>query len=478
MIEQLGKYRIDGTLGQGAMGVVYKAFDPLIERVVALKAIRKELFSDGQRADLIARFKHEAQAAGRLNHPNIVMVHDYGEDAESAYIVMEFVEGAPLNALMVPARPAALEHTVAWMSDLLLALDYAHSRGIVHRDIKPANLMITSNAQLKVGDFGVARLDSALPTQTELLIGSPGYMSPEQFMGEPIDGRSDVFAAGVVLYELLTGTRPFLGSASTVMHQVLNLEPVAPSQLVPSLGTAYDEIIVRALAKNAAQRFDSARAFLTAFTAAQHDCPSDPAATVPLNKRRTDLATATAARAAEHAIDVASLQEWKRESFPELEIMLSRHIGPMAQVLMRKVALKAESLDDVVILLLPQIPSEHDKAQFQEAVALARRKLDASGTSTGRRFNPGVGSLHGAAKVTAPGHAEGRTAIRAPITFDEAYVTAVTGLLLVFIGPIARVISKRAAKQTVDRAELIELIARQIDSAPDRASFLAQAELL
>ena len=140
--EQLGKYRIDSTLGKGAMGVVYKAFDPFIERVVALKTIRKELFSDSQQADLISRFKNEAQAAGRLNHPNIVMVYDYGEDADSAYIAMEFVEGTPLNTLMTPDKPTALPRVTAWMSDLLLALEYAHSRGVVHRNIKPANLLI------------------------------------------------------------------------------------------------------------------------------------------------------------------------------------------------------------------------------------------------------------------------------------------------------------------------------------------------
>ncbi|MDB5950059.1 MAG: serine/threonine protein kinase, partial [Massilia sp.] len=172
MIEHLGKYRIDGILGKGAMGVVYKAFDPYIERVVALKTIRKELFSDSQQGELIGRFKNEAQAAGRLHHPNIVMVYDYGEDNESAYIAMEFVEGTPLNTLMTPSRPTALARVTAWMGDLLRALEYAHSRGVVHRDIKPANLLITHKAQVKVSDFGIARIESSTLTQTGSMIGT------------------------------------------------------------------------------------------------------------------------------------------------------------------------------------------------------------------------------------------------------------------------------------------------------------------
>ncbi|MET0855694.1 MAG: serine/threonine-protein kinase, partial [Telluria sp.] len=264
MIEQLGKYRIESILGKGAMGVVYKAFDPFIERTVALKTIRKELFSEGQQLELIGRFKNEAQAAGRLNHPNIVTVYDYGEDSESAYIAMEFVDGTALNALMVPDRPTELARITAWMGDLLLALEYAHSRGVVHRDIKPANLLVNAAAQVKVSDFGIARMESSTLTQTGSMVGTPSYMSPEQFRGAQVDGRSDVFSAGIVLYQLLTGVRPFTGSASVVMHQILTEQPAAPSQLAPALGRAYDHVVARAMAKSPDQRYPSARAFLDA----------------------------------------------------------------------------------------------------------------------------------------------------------------------------------------------------------------------
>jgi tRNA A-37 threonylcarbamoyl transferase component Bud32 len=267
MIGQLGKYRIDSVLGKGAMGVVYKAFDPLIERTVALKTIRKELFSDSEQADLLGRFKNEAQAAGRLNHPNIVTVYDYGEDREAAYIAMEFVDGTPLNALMTPDQPTALLRIAAWMNDLLLALDYAHSRGVVHRDIKPSNLLITNSAQVKVSDLGIARIESSTMTHTGSVIGTPSYMSPEQVRGETADARSDVFSAGVLLYQLLTGKRPFAGSTAVVMQQILNEQPAPPSQLVPALGTGYDQVVARAMAKSTTQRYPSARAFLDAFAA-------------------------------------------------------------------------------------------------------------------------------------------------------------------------------------------------------------------
>lgn len=485
MIEQLGKYRIDSILGQGAMGVVYKAFDPFIERVVALKTIRKELFSDSQQADLISRFKNEAQAAGRLNHPNIVVVYDYGEDSDSAYIAMEFVEGTPLNTLMVPDRPTALARVNVWMADLLQALDYAHSRGVVHRDIKPANLLITAGAQVKVSDFGIARIESSTLTQTGSMIGTPSYMSPEQFRGETVDGRSDVFSAGVLLYQLLTGVRPFTGSASVVMQQILNVSPAPPSQVLASLGTAYDAIVARAIAKAPAERFASARAFLDALSAIGNEGP-DPDATALADSDRTVLAAGlpraayapqTSAPTGSGLTDTAMLAPWKREALPELESMLSRQIGPMARFLVKKVAAKAEGMDELCEQLLPHVPSDLGREQFRQAVALLKKKLDASGTGSGVSLSgthAGLASRSGAGSG-ATGIAAGRTAISAPVVFDEAYADRVAQRLTVLIGPIARVVVKRAVKQTNDKAEFLQLVASHIDSLPDRARFLSDA---
>ena len=481
MIEQLGKYRIDSTLGKGAMGVVYKAFDPSIERVVALKTIRKELFSDSQQADLISRFKNEAQAAGRLNHPNIVMVYDYGEDADSAYIAMEFVDGTPLNTLMAPDKPTALARVTAWMGDLLLALDYAHSRGVVHRDIKPANLLITSSAQVKVSDFGIARIESSTLTQTGSMIGTPSYMSPEQFRGETADGRSDVFSAGVLLYQLLTGVRPFVGSSSVVMHQILNEHPLPPSKVLPTLGAGYDAIVARALAKAPQERFQSARAFLDALARVGQG-GADPDATTLGEADRTVLAaglkpiyTAQGSSTGSGLSTSVTLAPWKVEALPGLESMLSRQIGPMAKFLIKKVATKAEGIEELGELLMPHIPSDLGRVQFQQGVAQLKKKLDASGTGSGAAISAStLAGVSGASVRSAPGVADGRTAIRVPVPFDDAWADAMTVRLTVIIGPIARVIAKRAARQTGDRTEFLHLLAAHIDSAAERTRFLTE----
>ena len=499
MIEQLGKYRIDGILGKGAMGIVYKAFDPHIARVVALKTIRKELFSDSQQHELISRFKNEAQAAGRLNHPNIVAVYDYGENSESAYIAMEFVDGTPLSTLMAPGRPTAMARVMAWMGDLLLALDYAHARGVVHRDIKPANLLITGAAEVKVSDFGIARIESSTLTQTGSMIGTPSYMSPEQFRGDSVDGRSDVFSAGVLLYQLLTGVRPFVGSTSTVMQQILNQNAAPPSQLVATLG-GYDCIVERAMAKAPDARYPSARAFFDALVALdrggdqhrsehahehahKHANALDSDRTVLAASPRipgphlADLYPAMASR----ATATATLAAWKQEALPELEAILSRQIGPMAKLLLKKVAAKAEGIDELAELLLQHIPSDGGRLEFKQAVKLLKRKLAASGTGSGvegsgiiRSAVGSMGMFGGtvAGMVTATA---ARAPICAPTIFDDAWSDAMAQRLTVFIGPIARVVAKRAARQTLDKTEFLQLLASHIDALPERARFLAEA---
>jgi serine/threonine protein kinase len=509
MIDQLGKYRVDGILGKGAMGVVYKAFDPWIERVVALKTIRKEMFSLGEQADLIGRFKNEAQAAGRLAHPNIVTVYDYGEDAESTYIAMEFVEGTPLDTLMLPGSPTALARVLAWMSDLLQGLDYAHSRGVIHRDIKPSNLLVTVGAQVKISDFGVARIESSTLTQAGSMIGTPSHMSPEQFRGEVVDGRSDVFSSGVVLYQLLTGARPFTGSTSVVMQQILNEQPAPPSAVLASLGTRFDAVVARALAKSPAERYATARAFLEALLAVAGaggpgaDANADADATRLGDSDRTVLAaglpaydaalphrSSSAGRtsSASEATDmsgapppltlggsaISTLTPWKREVFPDVETILARQIGPMARFLLKKVADKADSLDALAELLLPHIPSDVGRVEFGQALAQLKKKLEAGGTGSGATPAP---TLSGAG-ASAPAPLAARPAITVPVGYDDAYADAVALRLVTIIGPIGRVVSKRAMKTTGDKQAFLQLVAGHIDNPGERARFLAEAARL
>lgn len=479
MLERLGKYRIDGVLGRGAMGVVYKAFDPAIERVVALKTIRKEMFSASEQLELIGRFKNEAQAAGRLNHPNIVTVYDYGEDADSAYIAMEFVEGTGLDALLAPGRAMPVARVLAWMGDLLDGLDFAHARGVVHRDIKPANLLITAGGRVKISDFGIARIESSTLTQAGSMIGTPSYMSPEQFRGEPVDGRADVFSSGVLLYQLLTGARPFTGSASIVMHQILNEEAAPPSRVLPALGTRFDAVLAAAIAKAPAARHPSARAFHEALLAAARQEGNDPDATAVAadpEDDRTVLAPAAPALAATptamvDASAISTVTPWKQEALPEVEASLARQIGPVARFLLKKVADKAEGLEHLAELLLPHIPSDLGRVQFQQALVQIGKKLDATGTGTGMTRTPTLTSMGGAGRTTLPAPPPGAVAEG----FDQAFADATADKLVALIGPIGRVVVKRAMKQTGDKQAFLQLLAGHVDNPAERARFLAAA---
>src|SRR5262245_15040139 len=228
--ERLGKYPITGVLGQGAMGVVYKARDPVIQRPVAIKTIHIGLVAgDAERANLSARFRNEAQAVGRLSHPGIVAIYEYGEDESTAYIAMEYVEGLSLERVLPPRRPLPESEALSVMQQLLDALACAHRAGVWHRDIKPANLIMTASGQLKLTDFGIARIENASLTQVTSVIGTPGYMAPEQYVGQGITHQVDLFAAGVLLYRMLTGIAPFAGPPEVAMYKILHEDPPAPS---------------------------------------------------------------------------------------------------------------------------------------------------------------------------------------------------------------------------------------------------------
>ena len=258
-IQRIGRYQIEETLGRGAMGVVYLARDPIIDRQVALKTMRVDL--DAEHAEEFReRFVREAQAAGRLNHPGIVTVHDVGEDPESGlvYIAMEYVEGRDLKQMLTSGHRFRPSEAARIAADVATALDYAHSLGVVHRDIKPANIILTLDGTAKITDFGIARLETSNLTVDGQFIGTPNFMSPEQITGNPVDGRSDIFSLGVVLFNLLTEKRPFNGGT---MHEVtlrIVQEPCPiPSTLSDQLPPAFNPIVLKCLEKNPDRRFQT-----------------------------------------------------------------------------------------------------------------------------------------------------------------------------------------------------------------------------
>lgn len=258
----LGRYELVEELGRGAMGIVYKGLDPKINRTVAIKTIHFDDVEEAMVPQVKERFFREAQAAGGLNHPNILTIYDSGEEMDVAWIAMEFLAGKDLEAFGKKENLLPWSKVLEICAKVAEALDYAHRHGIVHRDIKPANVMLLEKGEVKVTDFGIARIISSSQTKTGVVMGSPSYMSPEQIAGKKVDGRSDLFSLGVMLYELLTGERPFQGdSIATIMFQITSSPPPPMANFVPKLPPIFQKLAEKALAKDPAQRFQTGEEF-------------------------------------------------------------------------------------------------------------------------------------------------------------------------------------------------------------------------
>jgi tRNA A-37 threonylcarbamoyl transferase component Bud32/membrane protein involved in colicin uptake len=273
----LGRYQIRRVLGKGAMGVVYEGFDPALNRPVAIKTILKSIVTDEESATAYsARFAREAKAVARLSHPNIVQVYDFGEENDVAYLVMEFIQGRELRSCFEARERFDAVEAVRIMGELLDALEFAHEAGVIHRDVKPANVMLDAQRRVKLADFGVARLqDGTDRSKGGTMVGTPAFMSPEQISGKKVDRRTDLFSAGVILYQLLTGERPFKGEGAwTVAKQIMQDEPPRPSTIAGKVSPAFDQIVNKALAKKPEQRFATAKEFAAAMQGALSGDPS------------------------------------------------------------------------------------------------------------------------------------------------------------------------------------------------------------
>lgn len=262
-----GRYQIVEELGRGSMGVVYRAHDPQIDRLIALKALRHDRVTSEV---FVQRFLKEAKAIGRLSHPNIVTVYDVGRDHGSIYIAMEFLEGTPLNEVIQEKR-LTLEEIVDLGVQIAEALDYAHQKGIVHRDIKPTNIIITPDGRVKITDFGIARIEdpsATQQTQAGEILGTPVYMSPEQVMGRPVDGRSDLYSLGVILYELSTQKRPFRGNSIAAIFRAITQDtPAEPATTDPSISRKLSDLVMKSLNKRHDKRLQTGKAMAEALKA-------------------------------------------------------------------------------------------------------------------------------------------------------------------------------------------------------------------
>lgn len=428
--ESLGKYRVTAVLGEGAMGVVYKGYDPGIGRVVAIKTIRRSLIESAEGAGhLVSRFRNEAQAAGRLQHPGIVAVYDYGDEGDLSYIAMEYVDGSPLNRYLAGGDLRfSVDDILSLTTQLLDALEHAHAKGVWHRDIKPANLLLTNDGKLKIADFGIARIESVALTQVTSVVGTPGYMAPEQFIGKNVDRRADLYAAGVLLYQLLVGKPPFQGTPESLMYRVLNESPVLPSAIEGfEHGDLFDGVLVRALAKDAQQRFSTAWEFKRALLAL-HGRPVAPT----LSDNTMVSVRARPARTPAPSPSSASLPtNWDPAVLAQVEASLARHVGPMAAVMVRRTARECADVATLYSKLAEQVTSPTARTAF-----LAQIK----GLRTGGGTSPP--SMPPAPPSQVP---------TAPVALNEALVAQCTKLLAQHVGPIAGVVVKRASAQGATR---------------------------
>jgi eukaryotic-like serine/threonine-protein kinase len=493
----LGKYQITGVLGEGAMGVVYKGYDPDIRRAVALKTIRRQLIDDVELAtNIAARFRNEAQAAGRLSHPGIVGVYEYGEDEQVAYIAMEYVEGQSLARHLAGGVRFADEDIPGLMTQLLDALEHAHAQGVWHRDIKPANVILSRGGRLKVADFGIARIDAEMLTQTQAMIGTPSYMAPEQFLGGLVDARVDIYAAGVLLYVLLTGQPPFTGPTESLMYRVVSEPALAPSRVqgVQRPGW-YDPIVATALAKDPAQRYASAAAFRDAIVsgighafdatawektvfgnplrAAQAGAEGRSGASADGGLRPgvgapTEQAASFGSRpsgslpgAAERGLVDASSgagsgtpAAWDKQVLARAETALANHIGPLATVLVRRAARECETWPQLCARLAEHVADPAARQAF-----LGRLQPDAPSMRN---------RTHGGASASTPGTRP--TPSPPPLVLQTELLERVQRLLAQHLGPIAKVVVRKASADAPSRAAFVDRLAEAVsdDAARER----------
>jgi len=275
-VQQVGRYQIVGELGRGAMGVVYQALDPAIGRTIAIKSIRlQDLTDEAERTRLRERLFREAQSAGILSHPNIVTIYDIAEQDGLAYIFMEFVNGPPFEKMLRVEQAPDKETLLSIFRQTAAALDYAHKKGIVHRDIKPANIMIHEDGTAKITDFGVAKIMSQQMTVSGTMMGTPSYMSPEQVQSTPVTGRADQFSLAVIVYEALTGEKPFAAEyMPTLLYKIVREDPVPPQRLNTTLNVHVETTLRKALAKVPDDRYETCSDFIAALAAACNSSPN------------------------------------------------------------------------------------------------------------------------------------------------------------------------------------------------------------
>jgi eukaryotic-like serine/threonine-protein kinase len=438
----VGRYRIEQRLAAGAMGEVYRAFDPVIGRPVAIKTIRRELIGDTDSDQWLERFKREARAAGRRFHPNIVTILDYGEDDGVPFLAMEFVDGPSLAKLIKDSGPLPPARAALIIVQVLNGLEFAHESGIIHRDIKPSNILVPANGPVKIADFGIARIDASDLTAIGDVLGTPAYVAPEQLRGDPIDGRADLFAAGVMLFEALTGVKPFRGKTlreSTWLMQ--NRGPEDICMLNPLVSEELRRVIERALAFDPVRRFATAGEFARAIAATVAAAPIAAGSPPP-------LPLAASAAPSGQVWDAALLQWLERE--------LAIFIGPVAPFAVKQASRATSDVGALCEALAQYIDDQQDRRRFLQI---------------GGRLTVEMPAVAGASPIrkTTAGAPPGTTAAARP-TLEM--LAEIEQNLTRIIGPIAKIVIKRHLQSSQTLPQLFQALAADIPNERDRAAFL------
>ncbi|HEY2709726.1 MAG TPA: serine/threonine-protein kinase [Caulobacteraceae bacterium] len=438
----IGRYRVEQEIGRGAMGVVYKAHDPEIDRPVAIKLVRFDLLETQHRDDYLARFRREVQAAGRCQHPNIVAIYDFGSHSGDPYFVMEYVDAKPLDQVLPKGAGLGAEAASDIILQLLEALASAHALGIVHRDVKPGNMLLAAGRRIKVMDFGISRISTSHLTQAGAVMGTPRYMSPEQIRGDEVDARSDLFSTGAVLHELLTGRTPFTGGFEQVMAKLLYDPPdIAPADAM--FPEALRAVVAKAISKPPEDRFQTAEEMSAAIREAMGTPPRQVTA-VQLTSTPA-AAPAPPQAAAARLGDDPTLRD--AALLGAIEQRLAQYMGPIAGRLVRnalRVSASPEALCQALAESIDQ-PGERD------------------------RF---VADVHKLLQRAAPAGAPGAARAAGPALSAEEIVKVEQDLTY-YLGPIAKVLVRRAASTVTTSSGLRQALAEHLEQPAERSNFLA-----
>jgi len=454
-VQSIGRYRVDGLLGTGAMGDVYRAYDPVIDRPVAIKVVRTELAGGSGSEQWLQRFRREARAAGRRFHPNIVAILDFGEDDGMPFLAMEYIDGRSLDGILKASGPLDPARSVAVITQVLSALGFAHQNGIVHRDVKPSNIMVLNSGEVKVADFGIARIDTSEFTIVGDLLGTPAYMAPEQFAGAPVDKRTDLFAAGVILFEMLTGVKPFRGKSITEIISFMETRgPEDIRALNPAVPDSLKRVITKALAFDPARRYADAAEFSKAIIEAFPIRPDETPVRSELPISDTRVVNAEVAETApEGAI-------WRPELLREIERDLATFIGPMAAIALKRAIRQTNDIRALYDLLGRQVVNPRDQAEFL-ARGQRRAAPDPASRPQSTPTPPSTTQTKAEPKpdqgITSPGLAN---------------IAAVESNLARYVGPIAKILIRRELEKHETLDKFYCALAAHIPNELDRERFL------